>query len=249
MARPAGRVFVLRSRSHFDGDTTPFLRLWRGRCWSGQRGTLVRCSLIGFRDRGTRARPCRSGLSYLPSRRPRHLCQISSSSTGSADSPRTGREYVTILASGAVDAGSLDQHHRQSRLRLSGGSRRRRHTWSLNSRENQLTPWSNDPVTDRAGEAIYVRDDDTASCGVPRPCRSGTRPRQIRRPPREGIQPVRAYRTRYCARSLAIRATRRSDQDLAAQNSQHVEPHRGSFRSPRMWNGFSVHRERSPRRI
>ena len=31
-------------------------------------------------------------------------------------------------------------------------------TWSMNSRENQLTPWSNDPVTDRTGEALYVRD-------------------------------------------------------------------------------------------
>jgi len=31
-------------------------------------------------------------------------------------------------------------------------------TWSLNSHENQLTPWSNDPVTDPPGEAIYIRD-------------------------------------------------------------------------------------------
>jgi cyclic beta-1,2-glucan synthetase len=34
-------------------------------------------------------------------------------------------------------------------------------TWSLNSRENQLTPWSNDPITDRTGEAIYLRDEET----------------------------------------------------------------------------------------
>jgi len=32
-------------------------------------------------------------------------------------------------------------------------------TWADNSRENQLTPWSNDPVTDPAGEALYVQDD------------------------------------------------------------------------------------------
>ncbi len=30
--------------------------------------------------------------------------------------------------------------------------------WSENSRENQLTPWSNDPITDPAGEAIYLHD-------------------------------------------------------------------------------------------
>ena len=34
------------------------------------------------------------------------------------------------------------------------------YTWWGNSRENQLTPWSNDPVTDPPGEAIYIRDDE-----------------------------------------------------------------------------------------
>ena len=51
------------------------------------------------------------------------------------------------------------------------------YTWSVNSRENQLTPWSNDPVTDRPGEAFYLRDDDAATCGARPPCRSATRPR------------------------------------------------------------------------
>ena len=31
-------------------------------------------------------------------------------------------------------------------------------TWSRNSRDYQLTPWSNDPVTNRPGEAIYIYD-------------------------------------------------------------------------------------------
>lgn len=31
-------------------------------------------------------------------------------------------------------------------------------TWSRNSRDYQLTPWSNDPVTNRPGEAIYIFD-------------------------------------------------------------------------------------------
>ncbi|MGE5633264.1 MAG: GH36-type glycosyl hydrolase domain-containing protein [Caulobacteraceae bacterium] len=34
-------------------------------------------------------------------------------------------------------------------------------TWSENSRENKLTPWSNDPVTDTSGEILYMRDEDT----------------------------------------------------------------------------------------
>ena len=44
-------------------------------------------------------------------------------------------------------------------------------TWAGNSRENQLTPWSNDPVSDPAGETIYIRDDDTGelwgACALP----------------------------------------------------------------------------------
>jgi cyclic beta-1,2-glucan synthetase len=33
-------------------------------------------------------------------------------------------------------------------------------TWSLNSRENKLTPWSNDPVSDPTGECFYLYDND-----------------------------------------------------------------------------------------
>lgn len=33
------------------------------------------------------------------------------------------------------------------------------YTWSRNSRENKLTPWSNDAVLDPSGEAMYLRDE------------------------------------------------------------------------------------------
>jgi cyclic beta-1,2-glucan synthetase len=39
--------------------------------------------------------------------------------------------------------------------------------WSVNSREHQLTPWSNDPVTDRPGDAIYLRDEETGELWCP----------------------------------------------------------------------------------
>jgi len=35
------------------------------------------------------------------------------------------------------------------------------YTWSLNSREYKLTPWSNDPILDPAGEALYLRDEQS----------------------------------------------------------------------------------------
>ncbi len=35
------------------------------------------------------------------------------------------------------------------------------YTWAMNSRENQITPWSNDPVSDPCGESFYLFDLDS----------------------------------------------------------------------------------------
>jgi cyclic beta-1,2-glucan synthetase len=43
------------------------------------------------------------------------------------------------------------------------------YTWAENSGENRLTPWRNDPVSDRPGEALYLRDEETAEVWSPIP--------------------------------------------------------------------------------
>jgi len=43
------------------------------------------------------------------------------------------------------------------------------HTWSENSRENRLTPFANDPVTDPTAEALFLRDDETGETWSPTP--------------------------------------------------------------------------------
>ncbi len=43
------------------------------------------------------------------------------------------------------------------------------YTWSENSRENRLTPFANDPVTDPTAEALFVRDDETGEAWSPTP--------------------------------------------------------------------------------
>ncbi len=43
------------------------------------------------------------------------------------------------------------------------------YSWCGNSKENQLTPWANDPVSDPPGEAVYVRDDATGEVWTPTP--------------------------------------------------------------------------------
>jgi cyclic beta-1,2-glucan synthetase len=75
-----------------------------------------------------------------------------------------GREYVTLLGAeqwtpapwsnvigNGVDFGFL--------VTESGGGC----TWSLNSRENRITPWSNDAVCDPPGEVVYLRDEDSGT--------------------------------------------------------------------------------------
>ncbi len=78
-----------------------------------------------------------------------------------------GREYVTILgAAQSTPAPWINVISNASfgfQVAVEGGG----YTWSVNSRENQLTPWSNDPVTDRPGEAIFVRDEDTGEVWGP----------------------------------------------------------------------------------
>ncbi len=61
-------------------------------------------------------------------------------------------------------------------------------TWSLNSRENQLTPWSNDPVCDPSGEAFYLLEDDELWSPAPQPVQR--REAQYDVPAWPGLQPV-----------------------------------------------------------
>ncbi len=43
------------------------------------------------------------------------------------------------------------------------------YTWCENAHEYRLTPWSNDPVCDAAGEALYIRDEQTGYFWSPTP--------------------------------------------------------------------------------
>ena len=47
------------------------------------------------------------------------------------------------------------------------------YTWALNSGENRLTPWTNDPVSDPSGEALYLRDEITGQIWTPTPAPAG----------------------------------------------------------------------------
>jgi cyclic beta-1,2-glucan synthetase len=72
-----------------------------------------------------------------------------------------GREYVTVLGPGQMTPAPWINVVANPAFGFQVGTEGGGTTWSANSRENQLTPWFNDPVTNRPGEAFYLHDDDT----------------------------------------------------------------------------------------
>ncbi len=111
-----------------------------------------------------------AGGSAPPARLPAHATLASAAASGSDRTDLEfyngtggfaagGREYVTRMEAGQstplpwinviANAGFGFQ------IASDGGG----YTWAVNSREHQLTQWSNDPVSDRPGEVIYVRDE------------------------------------------------------------------------------------------
>jgi len=78
-----------------------------------------------------------------------------------------GREYVTILGEGQWTPAPWINVIANPSFGFQVSESGSGYTWSLNSRENQLTPWSNDPVSDPPGETIYVRDEDNGELWSP----------------------------------------------------------------------------------
>jgi cyclic beta-1,2-glucan synthetase len=78
-----------------------------------------------------------------------------------------GREYVTVLGpTGSTPAPWINviaNPEFGTLISESGSSC----SWSTNSREHQLTPWSNDPVSDPSGEILYVRDEESGELWGP----------------------------------------------------------------------------------
>jgi cellobiose phosphorylase len=78
-----------------------------------------------------------------------------------------GREYVIDLAPGQHTPApwtNVVANERFGFIVTEGGGG---YTWAENSRENRLTPWSNDPVRDPASEAIYLRDEASGAFWSP----------------------------------------------------------------------------------
>ena len=74
-----------------------------------------------------------------------------------------GREFVTIVRDGRLPPAPwlnvvANPDFGFTATEAGGG-----YAWSLNSQQNPLTPWANDPVSDPPQEVLYVRDDEDGS--------------------------------------------------------------------------------------
>jgi cellobiose phosphorylase len=82
---------------------------------------------------------------------------------------RDGREYIITLKPGATTplpwVNVLANADFGTVVSESGAA----YTWAGNCHDYRLTPWNNDAVSDPAGEAFYLRDEDTGRAWSPSP--------------------------------------------------------------------------------
>jgi len=70
-----------------------------------------------------------------------------------------GREYVVTLGEGQCTPAPWINVVANPEFGFLASADGSGSTWSLNAQQNQLTPWSNDPVSDAPAEAVYIRDE------------------------------------------------------------------------------------------
>lgn len=78
-----------------------------------------------------------------------------------------GREYVIVLDKGQSTPAPWINVIANAEFGFTVSELGSGYTWSLNSRLNQLTPWSNDPVRDPAGEIFYLQDTESGALWTP----------------------------------------------------------------------------------
>jgi cyclic beta-1,2-glucan synthetase len=163
--RPSGGVFVLRSdlvppetRALLLSVARAVLRGRKGRLASQLDASQVP-DAVSARARSERDRPA---LPRVPPRLPSW-----NSSTDLADLRKDGREYVVVLGPGQHTPAPWINVVANAQFGFQVSAEGAGYTWASNSREHQLTPWSNDPIRDPPGQAFYVRDDDTGELWSP----------------------------------------------------------------------------------
>jgi cyclic beta-1,2-glucan synthetase len=164
-----GGVFLLQADQMEPADLT-LLETAARVILNAEKGSLAQQieSLTRRPQRLPAFEPMRSGSDVQPTPplpRPDDLLYDNGWGGFSAD----GSEYVIYLEPGrwtpAPWVNVVANQHLGFLVSESGAS----YTWAMNSGENRLTPWHNDPVSDPPDEAIYLRDEETGDVWSPTP--------------------------------------------------------------------------------
>jgi cyclic beta-1,2-glucan synthetase len=86
---------------------------------------------------------------------------------GSGGFAEQGREYVVIMDAKTRPPAPWINVIANNEFGFQVSARGSGYSWAQNSRENQLTPWTNDAVLDNGGEAFYLRDETTGALWSP----------------------------------------------------------------------------------
>jgi cyclic beta-1,2-glucan synthetase len=115
------------------------------------------------------ASPIASDVSPLLERRTDLICF-----NGVGGFSPKGDDYVIYLESGQTTPAPwcnvLANAHFGCLVSEAGGG----YSWAINSGENRLTHWANDPVEDRSSEIVYIRDEETGQVWTVTPDPIGT---------------------------------------------------------------------------
>ena len=82
---------------------------------------------------------------------------------------RDGREYVITIAHDEMTPAPWVNVIANSDFGTVISESGSAYTWAENAHEFRLTPWHNDPVTDAAGEAFFLRDEESGNFWSPAP--------------------------------------------------------------------------------
>ena len=161
---PGGGIFLLRD-DLLQPDIRDYALAAARVVLSNRHGTLARQLSLALdekpgappplRQPQTRPEPVRANLPRL---------EYSNSFGGFT---AEGREYAIVMDNGQLPPApwvNVIANEQFGFLVSSGGAG---FTWAQNSQQNQITAWSNDPVTNESSEVLYLRDVDSGEVWSP----------------------------------------------------------------------------------
>jgi len=160
-----GSVFVLRN-DLLSPEVSDVLQTAARAVLHGQRGTLAEQINLARERRSGVAPPARKAAlsASIESSLPLPAMEFHNGLGGFVDN---GREYLTVLEGAEHTPAPWINVVANPSFGFQVSTDGSGFTWSINGQQNQLTPWTNDPVSDAPGEAIYVRDDESGALWTP----------------------------------------------------------------------------------